>query len=55
MDADESSEPALKMSPEIVKVSCGEAHKLGFYVAAHVEGKEGMKVALKNGVDTIEH
>ncbi|MBR2258779.1 MAG: amidohydrolase family protein [Blautia sp.] len=55
MDADESGEPALKMSPEIVKAACDEAHKLGFYVAAHVEGKEGLIVALENGVDTIEH
>ena len=55
MDADESGEPALKMSPEIVKAACDEAHKLGYYVAAHVEGKEGLKVALENGVDTIEH
>ena len=55
MDADESGEPALKMSPEIVKAACDEAHKLGFYVAAHVEGSLGLKVALENGVDTIEH
>lgn len=55
MDADESGEPALKMSPEIIKAACDEAHKLGFYVAAHVEGKEGLEVALENGVDTIEH
>ncbi len=55
MDADESGEPALKMSPEIVKAACDEAHKPGFYVAAHVEGSLGLKVALENGVDTIEH
>lgn len=43
------------MSPEIVRAACDEAHGLGFYVAAHVEGKEGLRVALEGGVDTIEH
>ncbi len=45
----------LKMSPAIVKSACEEAHKLGFHVAAHVESPEGVRVALENGVDTIEH
>lgn len=43
------------MSPEIVKAASDEAHKLGFKVAAHVESTEGVRVALENGVDTIEH
>ena len=30
-------------------------HRLGLPVAAHVESTEGVKVALENGVDTIEH
>lgn len=56
MDATEEGEPgALRMSPEIVKAVCDEAHKLGYKVAAHVESPEGVKVALQNGVDTIEH
>ncbi len=55
MDADMSGEPALKMPPEIVKAACDEAHKLGFYVAAHVVSQDGLKAALENGVDTIEH
>ena len=33
----------------------GEAHRLGLPVAAHVESPEGVRVALENGVDTIEH
>lgn len=45
----------LKMPPEMVKAACDEAHKKGFYVAAHVESTEGVKVALQNGVDSIEH
>lgn len=56
MDSDEEGMPgALKMSPEIVKAACDEAHRLGYAVAAHVESSEGVKVALENGVDTIEH
>ena len=56
MDSDEEGMPgALKMSPDIVKAACDEAHKLGFIVAAHVESTEGVRVALENGVDTIEH
>lgn len=45
----------LKMSPEMVKAACDEAHKYGFIVAAHVESTEGVLVALQNGVDSIEH
>ena len=45
----------LRMSPEMVKAVCDRAHELGFSVAAHVEGTEGLKVALENGVDSIEH
>ena len=56
LDAEVPGEPGdLKMPPEYVKAACDEAHKLGLPVAAHVEGLEGLKVALKNGVDTIEH
>jgi imidazolonepropionase-like amidohydrolase len=45
----------LKMAPEMVKKSCEVAHNRGLYVAAHVESTEGVKVALQNGVDSIEH
>lgn len=56
LDAKVKGEPGeLKMPPEVVKASCDEAHKLGLKVAAHVESPEGVKVALANGVDTIEH
>lgn len=43
------------MPPEMVKAVCDEAHKLGYPVAAHTESPEGVKVALENGVDSIEH
>ena len=32
-----------------------EAHRLGVRVAAHVEGLEGARLAVGEGVDTIEH
>ena len=56
MDASEEGEPGvLRMPPEIVKAACDEAHRLGYKVAAHVESPEGVRVALENGVDTVEH
>ena len=56
MDASEEGEPGvLRMPPELVRAACDQAHELGFRVAAHVESPEGVRVALENGVDTIEH
>lgn len=56
LDAEKLGEPGvLKMPPEYVRAAVEEAHKNGKKVAAHVEGTEGMIVALQNGVDTIEH
>lgn len=56
LDAKKKGEPGeLKMPPEYVRAACDEAHKLGLSVAAHVESPEGVRVALENGVDTIEH
>lgn len=56
MDAKEKGVPGeLKMSPEMVKAVCDKAHALGYKVAAHVESPEGVRVALENGVDSIEH
>lgn len=56
LDARVMGEPGvLKMPPEYVKAACEEAHRLGLKVAAHVESPEGVRVALENGVDTIEH
>ena len=45
----------LKMPPEMVKAVCDRAHALGYTVATHVESTEGVRVALENGVDSIEH
>ncbi len=56
MDAKEKGVPGeLKMSPEMVKAVCDKAHEYGYTVAAHVESPEGVRVALENGVDSIEH
>lgn len=45
----------LRMQPELVRAACERAHALGMKVAAHVESPEGVRVALENGVDSIEH
>lgn len=56
LDAEKRGEPGVvKMSPDIVKAACDRAHALGLKVAAHVESPEGVRIALENGVDTIEH
>lgn len=56
LDATEKGTPGqLKMDPSMVKAVCDKAHEYGFRVAAHVESPLGVKVALENGVDSIEH
>lgn len=56
LDAKEKGVPGeLKMKPEMVKAVCDRAHAAGYKLAAHVESPEGVKVALANGVDSIEH
>ena len=52
LDAKEKGVPGeLKMKPEMVKAVCDRAHAAGY----NVESPEGVKVALANGVDSIEH
>ena len=56
LDAKEKGVPGeLKMAPEMVKAVCDKAHAMVYKVAAHVESPKGVKVALQNGVDSIEH
>lgn len=56
LDAKEKGVPGeLKMAPEMVKAVCDKAHAMGYKVAAHVESPKGVKVALQNEVDSIEH
>lgn len=56
LDAKEKGVPGeMKMSAEIIKAVCDKAHEYGYTVAAHVESPEGVRAALENGVDSIEH
>ncbi len=56
LDAKEKGTPGeMKMSPEMIRAVCDEAHKMGYKVAAHVESTEGVREALRGGVDSIEH
>ena len=53
---DPQTEPGLQeYSEEEMRVLIAEAHKAGKRVAAHAQGTEGIKAALRAGVDTIEH
>ena len=56
LDAKEKGVPGeLKMPAMMVKSVCDKAHEAGYTVAAHVESPAGVKVALENGVDSVEH
>lgn len=56
MDAKEVGHPGeLKMNLEQTKAVCDRAHALGLRVASHTESEEGLEIALRGGVDTIEH
>jgi imidazolonepropionase-like amidohydrolase len=50
----EDPEPAQMTDSELAAV-VDEAHRMGFKVAAHVEGLDGTAAAIDHGVDTIEH
>jgi imidazolonepropionase-like amidohydrolase len=50
----EDPEPAQITEVELAAV-VDEAHRMGLHVAAHAEGLEGARLAVENGVDTIEH
>jgi imidazolonepropionase-like amidohydrolase len=51
---DEDPEPAQLTRPELQAV-VDEAHRMGLRVAAHAEGIGGARLAVEEGVDTIEH
>lgn len=56
LDAKEKGTPGeMKMRPEMVRAICKKAHAYGLPVAAHVESTEGVRAALQNGVDSVEH
>jgi imidazolonepropionase-like amidohydrolase len=50
----EDPEPA-QMTREEVGAVVDEAHRMGLRVAAHAEGLDGARLAVDEGVDTIEH
>jgi imidazolonepropionase-like amidohydrolase len=51
-----NTEPgAQQMTFEELKMAADEAHMLGMKVAAHAHGTEGIKAAIRAGIDTIEH
>jgi imidazolonepropionase-like amidohydrolase len=50
----EDSSPAQMTRTEIATV-VEEAHRMGYRVAAHCEGLDGTRLAIEEGVDTIEH
>jgi imidazolonepropionase-like amidohydrolase len=50
----ENSSPAQMTRTEIATV-VDEAHRMGYRVAAHCEGLDGTRLAIEEGVDTIEH
>lgn len=50
----EDPEPA-QMTREEIRAVIDEAHRMGLRVAAHAEGLEGARLAVEEGVDTIEH
>ncbi|HET7726888.1 MAG TPA: amidohydrolase family protein [Candidatus Limnocylindrales bacterium] len=50
----EDPEPAQVTRDELAAL-IDEAHRLGVRVAAHAEGLDGARLAVEEGVDTIEH
>jgi imidazolonepropionase-like amidohydrolase len=44
-----------QMTREEVAAVVDEVHRLGYRVAAHCEGLEGTRLAIEEGVDTVEH
>lgn len=51
-----NTEPGQQqLSEEHLRVIADEAHQWGIRVAAHAHGGDGIKAAIKAGIDTIEH
>ncbi len=46
---------AQQLTPEEIRAIVDEAHMAGLKVAAHAHGDAGIRAAIDNGVDTIEH
>jgi imidazolonepropionase-like amidohydrolase len=52
---EQGSPGATATTPSELSAAVEEAHKAGLRVAAHAHGTEGIKNAIRAGVDTIEH
>jgi imidazolonepropionase-like amidohydrolase len=51
-----NTEPgAQQMTLEELKMAADEAHMLGLKIAAHAHGTDGIKAAIRAGIDTVEH
>jgi imidazolonepropionase-like amidohydrolase len=51
-----NTEPGQQqLSEEHLRIIADEAHQWGLRVAAHAHGADGIKAAIKAGIDTIEH
>ncbi len=51
-----NTEPGQQqLSEEHLRIIADEAHQWGLKVAAHAHGAEGIKAAVKAGIDTVEH
>lgn len=46
---------AQQLSEEEIRAAVEEAHKAGKRTATHAQGTEGIKAALRAGIDTVEH
>jgi imidazolonepropionase-like amidohydrolase len=55
IDKDGGLSSQANWTPEEMKAIVDETHRLGKKVAAHAIGRNGIKMALDNGCDTIEH
>src|SRR5215471_18770897 len=54
--SNELEDPApLQLTEAELAAVTGEAHRMGFKVAAHAEGLAGCEAAIAHGADTIEH
>ena len=45
----------VQLNEDEVRAGVIEAHKKGIKVAAHAQGAEGIKIAVRAGVDSVEH
>ncbi|MGI9264011.1 MAG: amidohydrolase family protein [Gammaproteobacteria bacterium] len=53
--SDEGPAGAQQYSDEELRAAVEEAHRHGLKIAAHAHGTEGIKAAVRAGVDSIEH